>query len=92
MINLNSKIDFTKFDMSAVRQNEMWLNSIRLKAGTFSDLGYRFRENSFNKGDHWFPGLGSSFLKFYDTVYFNTDIIGVPDDYPVISEIWFRLH
>ena len=52
---LNDKIDFTKFDKHAIRQSEAWLNSIKLKAGTYTDLGYRLRENVFNKDDHWFP-------------------------------------
>ena len=73
MIALNDKIDFSKFDDSAIRQSEAWLNSFRLKVGTFTDLGYRFRENVWEKGDHWFPGIGASDLKFYDSMFFNTD-------------------
>ena len=91
MIGLNNKIDFTKFDHTSVRQSEIWQNSVRLKAGTFTDLGYRFRENTFDKSDHWIPGVKESDLKFYDSVFFNTDQIGVPDDYPVIAEYWFRV-
>ena len=44
---INDKIDFTKFDEEAERQNEIWMPAIKLKPGLYSDTGYRFRENLF---------------------------------------------
>ena len=34
---LNDKIDFTKFDEGSIRQNEIWLPSVKFKPGLFTD-------------------------------------------------------
>jgi len=65
------------------RQNELWLKSLPLKAGTFSDVGYRMRLNEFEKSDRWFPWFAFTPLVshyFYDYVYYNTDTFKVPED------------
>ena len=82
---LNDKIDFSKFDDGAVRQNEIWMPLIKLKPGAFRDAGYRFRENTFKKADSYFPGLLKSIQKFYDVTVFSSDEIEVGTDYPVLA-------
>ena len=37
------------------RQFELYISSIHLNAGYFSDVGYRFRPNYFYKSDYWWP-------------------------------------
>ena len=88
---LNDKIDFSKFDFGAIRQNEMWLPAFQLQAGFFYDTGYRYRENHFEKNDHWLPGVHESFQYYYDVTFFNSDRIVVDDDYTLIAEVYFRL-
>ena len=55
---LNKKVDFSLYDDSQVRQNEIWLPTVQFRAGIYTDQGYRFRQNYFDKEDHWFPGMG----------------------------------
>ena len=88
---LNDKIDFSKFDHGAVRQNEIWMPLLKFKPGVFSDAGYRFRENTFIKADHYIPMVGNSIQKFYDVTFFSSDEMEVTDEYPVIAEMYFRI-
>ena len=49
---LDSKMNFNNFTMS-IRQSELFMPSIPLSKGSFSDTGYRFRKNIFNHRDDW---------------------------------------
>lgn len=42
---INKKIDFLDFGDTAVRQNEVFVPIVPMKAGQFSDTGNRFRYN-----------------------------------------------
>ena len=88
---LNDKIDFTKYDAGVIRQNEIWLPTLKFKPGLFTDQGFRFQENSFKKDDHWLPGVGLNTLKFYDVTFFSSDQIEVGENYPIIAEMYFRI-
>lgn len=65
--------------------------TLKFKPGYFSDAGYRYRLNTFETTDHWFPALGYSVKKFYDVVFFSSDEIEVDEDYMIIAEMYFRL-
>jgi len=39
---INDKIDFDIASNHVIRQSEVWLPSFKLKAGHFTDTGYRF--------------------------------------------------
>ena len=88
---LNDKIDFSKFDDNTIRQNEIWLPTIKFKPGLFTDAGYRFRQNIFKRADHWFPGTGTTIEKFYDILLFSNDEIEVGKEFMTIAEMWFRV-
>ena len=88
---LNNKIDFSKFDDGSIRQNEIWLPTVKFQPGLFTDQGFRFQENEFSKSDHWFPGMGQSSLKFYDVTFFSSDQINVPLDFKILAEMYFRI-
>lgn len=48
---INQKIDFTDRDEFAVRFNEIYVPAIPIKSGIFSDTGYRWRYNIFERYD-----------------------------------------
>jgi hypothetical protein len=48
---INQKIDFTTFDDYAVRYNERHVPSVPLVYPSYSDTGYRFRFNLFERAD-----------------------------------------
>jgi hypothetical protein len=50
---LNKKIDFSSYGISAVRESELYLPSIPLAGNLYSDTGYRFRRNYFDRNDNW---------------------------------------
>ena len=52
---INDKIDYHGYQNMVIRQNEQMLPSIPLKAGSFSDSGYRFRKNFIRLDDNWLP-------------------------------------
>ena len=62
------------------------------KPGIFTDQGFRYRENVFEKADHIIPGLGDSSQRWFDVVFYNSDPISVGDDYTIIAEIYFRIN
>lgn len=39
---MNQKMDMENIDDSSVRENEIWLPSISMSPGKFTDTGYRF--------------------------------------------------
>ena len=65
--------------------------SIPLKAGTFSDSGYRFRENVFEKQDSYIPFWGRNEESFYDMIFYNSDQVSVGKDFMSIAEMYFRI-
>ena len=65
--------------------------TLKFKPGHFSDAGYRFRLNTFETKDHWFPFIGWGIRKFYDVVFFSSDEIEVGEDYMIIAEMYFRV-
>ena len=88
---LNDKIDFTTFNDDTTRKNEIWMPVLKFKPGLYSDAGYRYRENTFDKKDHWFPGIGKSLEKFYDMTFFSSDEIEVGQYYNTIAEMYIRI-
>lgn len=87
---LNQKIDFNSRGERAVRFNEMFVQTIEMKAGKFSDTGHRFRFNLFNRVDNWHKKT-VQLDPFYDYVFFNSDTYDVPKDKKEIAEVYFRL-
>jgi hypothetical protein len=76
---INQKIDFMDRGEFAVRNNEIFVPVIPLKWGKFSDTGYRFRYNDFQRYDYWW----SKSLRhniFYDFFFYNSDTFDVPMD------------
>ena len=62
-----------------------------MKLGFFSDTGYRFRKNAFNRKEDWYPFGSSVMERFFDIPYFNSDTFDVGEDNNVIAEMYFRL-
>ena len=62
---INNKVDFTDFN-SHSKQSEMFLPSIDMSPGHFSDQGFRFRWNIFTGIDKWWPGYGVTTKHFFD--------------------------
>ena len=52
---INDKIDYHAYKNQVIRQTEQMLPSIPLKAGSFSDSGYRLRKNLIRLDDNWLP-------------------------------------
>ena len=50
---LNRKIDFGDYGNYAVRESEVYLPSIPIAGTLYSDTGYRFRRNYFDRNDNW---------------------------------------
>lgn len=51
---VNQKIDFKTFEEYAVRYNEIYVPSVPLNYPSYSDTGYRFRYNLFERNDGYF--------------------------------------
>lgn len=63
-----------------------------MKPGTFTDSGYRYRENEFNGIDSIFGAFaGSVRTVFYDLTFFSSDTLPVALDFPRVAEMYFRL-
>jgi len=88
---LNDKMDFSKWEGDHIRQNEIWLPTIPMTPGKFTDSGYRFRENRFNNAFNVLPGGPVSRDKFYDVFFFSSDTLSVGLDHPVVAEMYFRV-
>jgi hypothetical protein len=87
---LNQKIDFLTRESFAVRNNEVFIPSITLKQGRYSDTGYRFRFNDFERYDYWWSStLVHNY--FYDFIFYNSDTYDVPMDQALAAEMYFRL-
>ena len=48
---LNKKIDFSSYEKYAVRETELYFPSISIAANLYSNTGYRFRRNYFERND-----------------------------------------
>lgn len=89
--SINNKIAYKNFE-HYIRQNELRLPSIPLKAGKFSDTGYRFRKNSFTGLDHWAPMVVTKEDEFYDYLFYSTDVMDVnPVENNLIAKLHFRI-
>jgi hypothetical protein len=89
---INQKIDFTTFEKSAVRYNELFVPSVPLMYPRYSDTGYRFRFNVFERVDGYVIPNDSKNV-FYDYFEYNTDTFksapaGSED---LIVEMYFRM-
>ena len=89
---INQKIDFTAFSDYDVRYNEMFVPSIPLAYPSYSDTGYRFRYNAFDRQDGYFiqkPDLDI----FYDYFEYNTDTFtsAPAGSEQLVAEMYFRL-
>jgi hypothetical protein len=89
---LNQKIDFSTFDKIAVRYNEIFFPSIPMAYPSYSDTGYRFRYNQFDRSDGYiFPNNFDN--KFYDCFEYNTDTwqSAPAGSEQLVAELYFRL-
>jgi hypothetical protein len=68
----NQKIDFTTFDDYAVRYNEVWTPTITMTSPSYTDSGYRFRYNNFDRDDKYFVPHSLENV-FFDYFKYNTD-------------------
>ena len=62
-----------------------------LKSGGFSDTGYRFRKNYFERYDEWQPLGKAKDEFFFDITFYNSDTISVDLNHAVIAEMYFRI-
>ena len=69
---INQKIDFNGFTDYDVRYNEAFTPTIPLEYPSYSDTGYRFRYNAFERQDGWFVKVNDLDL-FYDYFKYNSD-------------------
>lgn len=82
-------------EVSYMKQ-EQFFTAVKLKEGLFTDSGYRFRYNIFNKTSSKNILFGSTEkIEFYDLQVYNHDEfeMGQYDDpeFYYFAELWFRL-
>ena len=88
---VNNKVDFTDYH-AHTKQSEMFLPSIPLSSGHFTDQGFRFRWNNFSGIDKWWPGYGTTTKHFFDVKQYNADTLNVDSSkFFKIAEIYFRI-
>lgn len=85
---LNTKIDFYDFSDLAIRYNEVFIPGIPMNA--YSDTGYRFRYNEFDRTDGWFTP-NKDLDAFFDYMFYNSDTYPSGPSKDVIGEMYFRL-
>ena len=61
-----------------LEETEKFFPAIPLSAGSFSDVGMRFRLNTFDANDSYIPAVPSTKRKFYDLTFFNSDTYKAP--------------
>ena len=83
---INQKIDFNERGPKAVRFNEIFVQTIDMRAGKFSDTGHRFRYNIFNRIDHWVTKYQTK-DPFFDYIFYNSDTWEVPKNKTEIAEV-----
>ena len=62
-----------------------------MKLGSFSDTGYRFRKNEFNRAENWYPFGGLVKERFFDITIYNSDTFNVGSHNNIVAEMYFRL-
>ena len=89
---INQKIDFLDYDEEAVRNNEIFIRAVDMSPGHYSDTGYRFRFNRFDRQDGWFLPT-PSINPFFDFMYYSSDTYPTPPSSTpdMISEFYIRL-
>lgn len=89
---INQKIDFTTFNDYAVRFNELYIPSIDMRYPSYSDTGYRFRYNIFDRADGYAYPINKDNV-FFDYFNYNGDTFqGAPEGLEhLIVEQYFRL-
>ena len=65
--------------------------SIPMAPGQYTDSGYRFRKNTFERKDFWIPYIDEGKHVFYDVMLFNSDTVSVASDYMRIADMYYRL-
>jgi len=63
----------------------------QLRSGSFTDLGFRFRKNYFQRFDEWQPLVESVTDYFFDYTFYSNDKIAVDLDHTAIAEYYFRI-
>ena len=89
---INQKIEFNNFGEYAVRNNELFVPTISMKYPAYSDTGYRFRFNQFDRKDGYL--LPDNALDiFFDYFNYNSDTFETapPGMENYIAEMYFRL-
>ena len=86
---IQGQIDFTNYT-HPIRQSEIWLPFLKMK-NSFSDTGYRFRENKFDMSDEWIPFYPSSETVTHDITLYNSDVVTPSPDNKNIAMLTFRL-
>lgn len=87
---IDTKVDYSNFAVS-VRNKEKFLPSIPLSKGSYSDTGYRFRKNIFNRNDDWVHGYNEIQDTFYDFNVFNSDTLNIGPKSNILAEMYFRI-
>ena len=87
---INQKIDFLDRGSYAVRNNEVYIPGISLGWGNYSDTGYRFRYNTFERFDNWYAQIQTLNI-FFDYKFYNSDTFDVPEETEIAAEMYFRL-
>lgn len=75
-----------------MRNNEVFIPGLKMGPGHYSDAGYRFRYNQFNRQDGWFfPDRVID--PFFDYVFFSSDTYPTPPigSEHLIAEMYYRL-
>lgn len=83
---INPKIEFTNFSPDPIHQNRIKMPVISLKHGIYSDLDMFYRENVFDRYDHWEPWAKLSTYVFYDTIN-NEMLINEIPEYNVYTRL-----
>jgi len=68
-------------------EDELWLPSIKFKSGEYTDVGYRYQYQHYEKfnGDTYFPWSKKIIQPFYSIKTFNHDVYNVDHDEGLIS-------
>ena len=88
---ISSKIDLKERLKRAVNQEEIMIIQTPLRAGVFTDGGYRLRYNTFKRQDYWWTGYKTIDV-FFDYYFYNHDEFEVPKSSKVIAELYWRLN
>jgi hypothetical protein len=78
---INTKIDLKNFGNSPVRQNEIYIPTIPLASGKYSDGRFRLRRNIFVRRDWYISSFEYIIEEFYDIFVFSFDVFDVDKSY-----------